>query len=379
MAPRDPEEEHRTATPLELFLDLCFVVAVAASASVFHHDISAGHIAAGFAGFAIAFFAIWWAWVNYSWLASAYDSQDVRFRLLTFLVMVGVLVLAAGIPRGQGGHHDFRVMVTGYVIMRLAVVPMWFLVARDDPPRRTTALRYAWGIVIVQALWVARTIWLGHGTLGWIALVLLGVAELAIPWVAERSGESSTPWHRHHAAERYEAFTIIVLGEVLLATTQAISVALDSGGLTPQLTQLIVGALLTVFSLWWFYFKSPIVDFLRDETAFVFGYAHYLVFGSIAIVGAGLGAGVDVLSAGRRSDHTITLLIAAAIITFAGALTVIRRLTHGAESPLQSLLSIAALVLVALIPWPLGTSLLAIGLVLTASAVVYVGTHQPNN
>ena len=61
--------------------------------------------------------------MNYSWFASAYDTGDIIFRLLTFVVMSGVLVLAAGVPRAAGEEHDFWVVVVGYVIMR----------ARDDP------------------------------------------------------------------------------------------------------------------------------------------------------------------------------------------------------------------------------------------------------
>ena len=32
-------------------------------------------------GFAMVFFAIWWAWMNFTWFASAYDSDDVPYRL----------------------------------------------------------------------------------------------------------------------------------------------------------------------------------------------------------------------------------------------------------------------------------------------------------
>ena len=101
MSGRDPEESHRASTPLELFFDLCFVVAVAAAAATLHHDLTLDHLD-GLVGYAMVFFAIWWAWVNYSWFASAYDSGDVTFRLLTFVVMTGVLVLAAGTPALPG-------------------------------------------------------------------------------------------------------------------------------------------------------------------------------------------------------------------------------------------------------------------------------------
>lgn len=375
---RDPDENHRASTPLELFLDLCFVVAVAASASVLHHDLTTGHVAQGLFGYAFAFFAIWWAWVNYSWLASAYDSQDVRFRLMTFFVMAGVLVLAAGIPRGQGGSHDFRVMVAGYVLMRVAVAPMWFLAARDDPPHRGAALRYGWGIVIVQALWVLRAAFFNHGTIGWVLLAVFALAEFAVPWIAERRSGTSTPWHRHHIAERYELFTIIVLGEVLLASTQAISGSLDTTRITFQLGQLIVGALLTVFSLWWIYFKSPVVEFLRQETAFVFGYAHYFVFAAVAAVGAGLSAGVDTLQHDTGHTRVVVIVTFGAVVVYSLALTLIRGNSDAMESAWISLAMIASLIALAALPLPLGTAILCLGIALATAVGVYVARYQPD-
>lgn len=379
LAARDPDEQHRASTPLELFLDLCFVVAVAASASVLHHDLVHGRIGQGLVGFAVAFFATWWAWVNYSWLASAYDSDDVRFRVMTFIVMTGVLIVAAGVPRAQGATHDFRVVVAGYVLMRVATVPIWFLAARNDPPRRVPALRYAWGVLIVQALWVVRTALFPHDTFGWILFGVLAIGEFVVPWFAERHSGVSTPWHRQHIAERYEAFTIIVLGEVLLATTQAISGSLESSGLTAQLGQLVAGALLTVFSLWWTYFKSPVVEFLRDETAFVFGYAHYFIFASVAVVGAGLGASVDLLREPNGHTRTTFLVSIGAVCVYATALTLIRRQGEGSETLILPMGMMVGLLLAAALPLPLGTAVLCMGSVLTASVAIYIAAHQPND
>jgi low temperature requirement protein LtrA len=95
---RRADEEHRTATPLELFFDLTFVVAIGRASAVFHHELVDHHFAHGLIGFATVFFAVWWAWMNYTWFASAHDSDDVPHRLLTFVQMIGVLVLTAGIP-----------------------------------------------------------------------------------------------------------------------------------------------------------------------------------------------------------------------------------------------------------------------------------------
>ena len=99
MEGRDPDEPHRAATPLELFFDLCFVVAVAQAAVALHHELADGHLIEGTVAYLMVFFAIWWAWMGFTWFASAYDTDDVLYRLLTFFQIAGVLVIAAGVPR----------------------------------------------------------------------------------------------------------------------------------------------------------------------------------------------------------------------------------------------------------------------------------------
>jgi low temperature requirement protein LtrA len=371
MTGRDPDEEHRTSTPLELFFDLCFVVAVAAVAATLHHDLTHGHLA-GIAGYAMVFFAIWWAWVNYSWFASAYDTDDVIFRLLTFVVMTGVLVLAAGAPRAAGAEHDFWVVVIGYVIMRVAMIPLWLRVAHEHTEVRRTALRYAAAVVSIQTLWVLRTIFLADGTVGWVSFLALVVLEMAAPWWAERTG--ATPWHRHHIAERYELFTIIVLGEVILASSQAISETLDRHGLDTQLVLLITGALLMVFSMWWIYFKQPMVDSLRRETSFVFGYVHGFVFASIAAVGACLATLVDLVEhKAHIHPHTGVLLLVGATSIY---LLVIAGLYALADNrllgTLPAVIVVVVLWLIALLGLAPGTSVLLVGLALAVSLADHV-------
>ena len=102
------------ATPLELLFDLSFVVAIALAASQLHHGVKEHHTGPALAGFVAAFSAIWWAWMNYTWFASAYDDDSAVFRLLTMLQMVGVLIFAAGVPGLFNG--DFRAGVLGYAV-----------------------------------------------------------------------------------------------------------------------------------------------------------------------------------------------------------------------------------------------------------------------
>ena len=99
MTARDPAEDHRASTPLELFFDLTFVVAIAQAASSLHHGLVDGDASNVLIMFPLVFFAIFWAWVNFTWFASAYDTDDALYRLTVFVQMAGVLILAAGIPR----------------------------------------------------------------------------------------------------------------------------------------------------------------------------------------------------------------------------------------------------------------------------------------
>ncbi len=155
LAPRDPGEEHRASTPLELLFDLCFVVAVGQAAAELHHSLAQGHLGHGLAGYASVFFAIWWAWMNFSWFASAYDRDDVLYRLLTLVQMAGVLVLATGVDGAFDG--DFTRVTVGYVIMRIPLTLQWVRAAAGDLARRTVARRYAGGLVLTH--WAGSCGW----------------------------------------------------------------------------------------------------------------------------------------------------------------------------------------------------------------------------
>src|SRR6266699_2315479 len=98
MAGRDPQEAHRVATPLELLFDLTFATCFSLTASQLASALAEGRYAAALLGFPFASFAICWAWSNFSWFSSAYDTDDWIFRVVTMMQMIGVLVLATGLP-----------------------------------------------------------------------------------------------------------------------------------------------------------------------------------------------------------------------------------------------------------------------------------------
>ncbi|WP_030341628.1 low temperature requirement protein A [Streptomyces sp. NRRL S-1022] len=287
---RGRDEAHRVASPLELFFDLCFVVAIAQAGVQLVHAVAAGHPGEGILDYAMAFFAIWWAWMNFSWFASAYDNDDALYRVVTLLQVAGVLVLAAGISQAAA-HQDFLLVWLGYLIMRLAMSWQWLRAARSATGgERTTALRYAYGVLLCQVGWLGLVL-LPQPARPWVFLVM-AVAELCVPLYAEKAQETS--WHPHHIAERYGLFTIIVLGETIAAATVAVKSGVDEHDALGELLPIAAGGLLIVFSAWWIYFVVPIHGHLRSSRrAFVWGYGHYLVFASAAAIGAGLEVAVE--------------------------------------------------------------------------------------
>ena len=197
---RDPDEAHRASTPLELLYDLTIVVAFGTAADELAHFVAEDHVAAGVAGFVFASFAVSWAWLDYSWFASAYDTDDWVFRVATMVQMAGVIVLSLGLPQmfdslDAAATLDNRVMVAGYVIMRVALLFLWWQVSRDDPERRGTARAYMVTVGAAQAGWVALGDRRADGRAALALFAVLIALELAGPFVAER--KARTPWHPH--------------------------------------------------------------------------------------------------------------------------------------------------------------------------------------
>ncbi|MEU6283384.1 low temperature requirement protein A [Streptomyces sp. NPDC047028] len=304
---RGRDEPHRVSSPLELFFDLCFVVAIAQAGVQLVHAVAEGHAGAGILNYAMVFFSIWWAWVNFTWFASAYDNDDALYRVVTLVQIAGVLVLAAGVSRAFD-HHDFLLVWLGYLIMRVAMAAQWLRAARSAAgAERTVALRYAAGVLLCQVGWLGLVL-LPEPARPWAFLVMV-IVELAVPVFAERAQE--TPWHPHHIAERYGLFTIIVLGESIAGATVAVKSAVDDHDALGELLPIAAGGLLIVFAAWWIYFVVPIHGHLRSNgQAFLWGYGHYLIFASAAAIGAGLEVAVE---QAVGAAHISTLSASAAV------------------------------------------------------------------
>ncbi len=380
MMARDREQAHRSSTPLELLFDLCFVVAVAQAGTQLHHGLAEGQGWGALPGYLMVFFGIWWAWVNFTWFASAYDTDDVFYRLLTLLQIAGVLVLAAGVPAALT-HFDFAIMTYGYVIMRVALIAQWLRVAVEYPPGRPAALRYAGGVTLCQVGWLIRLA-LPHP---WdlIFFVVFAVCEMLVPvWAELRGGHTS--WHPEHIYDRYGCFTLIVLGECVSATSLAVQEVVSGRGASVSLVVLAVGALLLVFGLWWAYFKSEQMQALRSSlgTTMVWAYTHFLVFASVA----GLGATLSVAAGTAAHETEVAPRVAAFMVALPVAVFLIAgnglhgRLSGGFRIGQRYVGALAVLV-VAMSwlagPFGLAATVMAMALVLALLLALYlIGQHR---
>lgn len=298
MSGRDPHETGRAASPLELLFDLTFVVAFANAGVYGAHALENGHWLGGIVAFSFAMFAIIWAWINYSWFASAFDTDDWLYRALTMVQMIGVVVLSLGLqpmfhsfeslPKAEVLHNG--TMILGYVIMRVALIAQWVRAYRQCPQARSSIRLYIITLAVSQALWIGA--YFLH--LDTVTFLLVGLpiylVEMAGPYLAERKG--GTPWHAHHIAERYSLMAIIVLGEGVVGAVVSLGAVLDAndGRWTLDTALVALAGMGLTFGMWWIYFTVPVAQALHAhrERSFGFGYGHMLIFPTIAATGMGL-------------------------------------------------------------------------------------------
>ena len=318
MVGRDPGESHRGATPLELFFDLTLVVAFAQAGSETAHLIAEGHVGSAIVAFAFVMFAVCWAWINFSWFASAFDTDDWFYRVTTMVQMVGVLVLALGIPNvfesiDHGEPVDNTVVVAGYIVMRVAMLAQWIRVAVQDPGHARVALGYVATISVSQIGWTgALFLDLRVAAFLPLALVLIGI-ELIGPILAERR-DGGTPWHPHHIAERYGLLVIITLGEGILGTIAAVAALVDHVDWSAEAVLVTVAGIGLTFGLWWNYFIIPSADVLERHRhrSWGWGYGHIPLLASIAAIGAGVHVAAYVVE-GEATIGVVGAVLATAI------------------------------------------------------------------
>lgn len=326
MRGRDPLEAHRSATPLELLFDLTLVVAFAQAGDQVAHSIAEGHVATAIWGFLFVLLSFCWGWINFTWFSSAFDTDDWLQRLFTMVQMVGIIVVALGIPAvfeslDAGEPIDYSVVAAGYVVMRASLIAMWLRVALQDADNRRVALRYAGYNAAIQVAWIGVLI-ARIEFVPLLATLIVGLwaAELAghifATWNAQTVDDTwrGTPWNAHHIVERYGLLVIITLGEVMLGTITAVSAIVAQDGWSSEAVVIVIAGTGLSFGLWWTYFLVPSTAVLarHRRRKWAWGYGHILLFASLASVGAGLHVAAYAVE-GETAIGTVGVVLSVAI------------------------------------------------------------------
>jgi len=281
---------HRTATWLELFYDLAFVVAIAILGERLLDDTTW----TGLWSFLGYFALLWWLWASHTFYADRYDTDDLVYRLWAAAQMVAVLVMAASLAHGPS--ESTTVFAAGYAIARLVLLALYWRVYRHVSETRRLVAGYLIGFGAAAVVWLASVFVPDPAR-----FVVWGVAlaiDLVTPWVVRRQ-QATVPLDESHLPERFGLFVILVLGESLAAVVAGLS---HIGWSTSSLIAAILGVLLATL-LWWLYFDNAEGSVVRRRniegktwrpTGWI--YTHLPLAAALAIVGVALDQAI--LSAG---------------------------------------------------------------------------------
>ncbi|WP_420455712.1 low temperature requirement protein A [Rubrivirga sp.] len=307
----DGSAVHRQATWLELFFDLVFVVAVAGLAGLLRDDLSA----TGLGWFAFLLFPMWWLWMDFSYYADQFDSDDVVYRLALLAVMAGILSVsrvASEIVEGGAGWGAFV-----FAGMYGVLCGLYVRAYRANPELRPLTGRYAVAMAVAGGLYLASAVVPAPGRFGlWLAAVAVPMVNSPVAYYQV----PGLPSQLSHMPERFGLFTIIALGESVVAVAQGIAETPS----TPAVLAASGAGFALAAALWWTYFIRDDASALSAELeggrsdllrSHVYGYAHYGVYAGV--VAAGVGVEEAILAVG--GEHAF---VPAARWTLAGGTAV---------------------------------------------------------
>ena len=318
------QDRRRSATWLELFYDLAYVVVVAVLGERLYSDVSW----AGLTSFIGYFALLWWLWASHTFYADRYDTDDLVYRLLATAQIMAVLVIAAALTTGPA--ESTMAFSAGYALARLVLLAMYARVYRHVAETRRLVAGYLVGFGIAAAFWTASIFTPEPARFALWAVAL--TIDLATPWVMRRQ-QAAVPLDVSHLPERFGLFTILVLGESLAAVMSGLRHQGWAWG--PVLAAACgIGVATT---LWWMYFDNAEGSVVRREggaarrtwrpTAWI--YTHLPLAAALAALGVALDhavteAGPESMEPGHR-----WLLVGAVMVALAAmALIQVASLTH---------------------------------------------------
>jgi low temperature requirement protein LtrA len=230
--------ERESVTPLELFFDLVFVLALTQCTALMADNPTWDGLAKGM----LVLGVLWWAWVGYAWLTSVVDPEEGVVRLVLFAAMAGLLIAALCVPDVFG--DTALLFACAYGVVRAAHIALFLLASRDDPELRKSTTGLAGSTALGTGLLVAASFADGmlQGALWALALVL----DMGGPLLFGQDGWKLMP---AHFAERHGLIVIIALGESIVAIGIGADAAVDAGIVVAAALGIVVAA-----ALWWLYF-----------------------------------------------------------------------------------------------------------------------------
>jgi low temperature requirement protein LtrA len=321
MGGHNRHERTGLATPLELLFDLTFAISFGLAASQFAYRLAEGHYAAGLLGFGFASSCISWAWINFSWFASAYGIDDRIFWIATIAQTIGVLILGLGLPDmfdsiEHGERLDTSVMVLGYVIMRAALASQWLRAAQQHPARRRACLTYAIFVSLAQVGWVTQIFLdLSVGAAFTLICILL-VIELAGLLLAERT-DRGTAWDFHHIAKRHGVFATVTLARTAVGMAAGLSAIVEEQGWTRDAALVGIAGVGLTCGMWWVYYLMPSASVLHTHRnrAFIWGSGQMLIVTALVATGAGLQVTASFIEDKAHISPLATVLFVAVPVT----------------------------------------------------------------
>ena len=270
--------EKRSATWLELFFDLVFVISVAELVHRLGHHVSVVEVGQ----FIALFIPVWWCWVGHTVYATRFDTDDMIHRLLTFTMMFAAAIMAMQIPTAfKTGSSGFA---AGYVLARLCLLMLYIRARRHVPEAREMTTLYLSGFGLGALCWLVSLLFPSpERFILWAAGI--GI-DFIIPWLGRKTILQKAALDTSHFPERFGLFTIIVLGETILAVVSGLS---DKVWRWPSITAAILAFILAV-SIWWLYFtyihKADHAGKLGSGQPFIYGHLPLVL--ALAAIGAGV-------------------------------------------------------------------------------------------
>ncbi|HIE20990.1 MAG TPA: low temperature requirement protein A [Acidimicrobiia bacterium] len=325
---RTLEEAKRTATWLELFYDLAFVAAVAVMGVRLAHDVTWPSIASYLGYFAL----VWWLWASYTFYADRYDTDDLIFRLLAGAQIVGVVLIAVSLSQGEAGSTT--AFSIGYTAVRLILLMLYGRAYRHVPETRELVRGYLTGFGAAAVLWFL-SIFVSPPARFWVWALAFAV-DLATPYVL-RKVQAAVPLDVSHLPERFGLFTILVLGEAIVAVT----VGLGDISWQPATTLVGLFGLGTATCLWWIYFdhhEGSVVRRRGDQRNWrptVWIYSHLPLAVAVAVFGLSVEIAITSADNGEYGRPQRWLLLGSIALALAAMATIQSTLVRGDQARLR--------------------------------------------